>query len=564
MRRQALLCSIFGLVLVTATTIGLWMLWTSANSPIEISGDRVYAVRPSDPRVTRVHVGDRVDVSRTSVADGFDMSAGTFARPVTYRLLDATGAPYEVILNLRRAPRLTQTVVMQKAVTTLVTVVSTLMAVLLLVRRPGMISLTFATYCAFTIPTIPLIQGLSALPDSTLRGLLELAALSLTLKIGGLAIVAFALRFPRPFPGRFGTVAVRTADALLALVAIASIVFDPFHVPVITAVTDVLSAVSIPAVLVIIVVRYLSSNGIARRRIAWVLAGAVISSAASWTFASGIANAAPFLWFLTANIAELSLPIAVAYAVLRHRVLDIGFVLNRTLVYAILTTTIVLVVSLIDWVVSRLLSESRLATVLEAGVTIGFGFLLNTLHERVGRVVERVLFRERHMAVRRLEDRIDALDYAESSATVDTLLVHECREILKLQSAALFRARGDLGYERIDSFGWGEFGRILGNDHLLIRMIRAKEQPLELADAGLSDLAFPADDARPDFAIPIVRRHRILGFVLYGHRSGELALDPQERALLKRVAVAAANAYDSIEAGEWRAEEQPTPIVVLR
>jgi len=31
-------------------------------------------------------------------------------------------------------------------------------------------------------------------------------------------------------------------------------------------------------------------------------------------------------------------------------------------------------------------------------------------------------------------------------------------------------------------------------------------------------------------------------------------LDPQERALLERLALAAANAYDSIEAAEWRGE----------
>ena len=558
MRRQALVCMIFAAILVAAAAIALWTLWsgTESRSPIRISGDRVVAVQPSDTLLARVHVGDRVDVARMSVADGFDMATGTLARPVVYRLLDAAGRSYEVTLTRTLTPSNNELIV-RRAVTTLATCASILVAVFLLVRRPGMISLTFAAYCAFTIPTAPLIVGLSALPDPTLRGLLQLAAVGLTLKIGSVAIVAFALQFPEPFPRRFGTLAVRAANVLLALVAIGSIVFDPLHVPASTAVFDALSVASIPAVLIIIIVRYLISDVGARRRLAWVLAGAVLSSAAAWSFFSGVANHAPLAWGLIANIAEDALPIAVAYAVLRHRVLDLGFVLNRTLVYAILTTTIVLAVSFIDWFVGRLLSESRLATVLEAGFTVGFGVLLNTLHERVGRIVERFLFRERYTAVRRLEDRIDALDYAESPATVDALLVHECSEILHLRSAALFRSAKDGGYVRTDSFGWNDCETSLGNDHLLVRMIRSKEQSLELQAAGLRDPGFPAGDARPDFAIPIVRRHRVLGFVLYGHRRGELALDPQERALLQRVATAAANAYDSIEAGEWRAEGRP-------
>jgi hypothetical protein len=85
-----------------------------------------------------------------------------------------------------------------------------------------------------------------------------------------------------------------------------------------------------------------------------------------------------------------------------------------------------------------------------------------------------------------------------------------------------------------------------------------------LADAGIRDDAFPTGEARPDIAIPIVVRHEFLGFTLYGHRGEDALLDPEEREMLVRLVIAGAQAYDAIDAAEWRRRAlAPQPIPAL-
>ena len=58
----------------------------------------------------------------------------------------------------------------------------------------------------------------------------------------------------------------------------------------------------------------------------------------------------------------------------------------------------------------------------------------------------------------------------------------------------------------------------------------------------------PAALAQPILAIPLVVRHDLIAFVLYGgHKTGE-AIDPDEQKTLAHLAHAAASAYEHIHA----------------
>ena len=60
--------------------------------------------------------------------------------------------------------------------------------------------------------------------------------------------------------------------------------------------------------------------------------------------------------------------------------------------------------------------------------------------------------------------------------------------------------------------------------------------------------------AQPILAIPLVVRHDLIAFVLYGgHKTGE-AIDPDEQKTLANLAHAAASAYEHIHAKALLAE----------
>ena len=62
------------------------------------------------------------------------------------------------------------------------------------------------------------------------------------------------------------------------------------------------------------------------------------------------------------GFAVVIMPISVMYAVLKHRVLDVNFVLNRALVYGILSVFVIAFVSLLDWFAGHVIAGERFAT----------------------------------------------------------------------------------------------------------------------------------------------------------------------------------------------------------
>jgi hypothetical protein len=358
---------------------------------------------------------------------------------------------------------------------------------------------------------------------------------------------------------------VRSADAIFwlsAIVCLAQILYEPVIFGSWTPFDILAPFVLLLLALLFAALVYRDIVGEARRRVSWVIAGVVVSALAYAGF-----NTLPPLFLVEGNTPTLAtvladvfqllscaLPIALAYAVLRHRVLDIGFALNRTLVYGTMTALVVVVVSLVDWLTSRMLSEQRLALAIEAGVTIGLGFILNWLHGKIERLIDRVVFRARHIAEKRIEYRIGALAFASSASAVDDALGVEAAHILALASAAVFTRLGSSEpFACKASTGWENASlRTFDDDSLLVRTLLSLERPIVLDDVAIHLEGAPHGNERPMIAIPMVAQHELQGFALYGnHHEGTLP-DPEEIALLAKLCAAAENAYGAIEARQWR------------
>jgi hypothetical protein len=301
----------------------------------------------------------------------------------------------------------------------------------------------------------------------------------------------------------------------------------------------------------------LSARGTARQRLV-----PVILTFTLWTAVSGsglILNSVyttPFVNYYVPFFGCVALAffaIAAAYGVVRHRVIDVSFIISRTLVYTLITAILVGVFAIVDILVARWLEGTQLAIFFELAVAVLLGVGLRSMHYRVDAFVDSVLFKRRHLAELRLVRVAKTLPHATSADFVDEALVEEPAQSLDLASSALFRMAPGGVFERRCAQGWGE-GKAMSldaSDHLVIQL------EAELDVMNLSDIRWPRSDipsglGQPLLAVPIVVRHRLEAFALYGGHVGGEALDPDEIRSLRLLAVPAAAAYDHLEAESLR------------
>ncbi|MEO7201142.1 MAG: PDZ domain-containing protein [Candidatus Tumulicola sp.] len=260
----------------------------------------------------------------------------------------------------------------------------------------------------------------------------------------------------------------------------------------------------------------------------------------------------PFAVGQIVGFAVILMPLCIAYAVFRLRVLDVTFVLNRALVYGVLSVGVIAFVSVLDWFFSRVVAIGRFTIGIELLITIGVGFLLDRINRSVEGVVESIFFRGRRQAEAYLRRAASALPYATDESAISDGLVQVPNDAMDLAAAALYRRSTSTG--RFEGVATSRQTTVapasFDTNHLLVRMLLADEHIVWL-DEVRSQL--DADNAAIyTLAVPVTVRHELVSFTLYGAHANGAQLDPEEAAMLEDLAREASRAYDHVEAVRTR------------
>ncbi len=302
-----------------------------------------------------------------------------------------------------------------------------------------------------------------------------------------------------------------------------------------------------------------------RQRFAFVALGTLISFVA---YAVYYVPGVPFAVGQVVGFAVVLMPICIAYAVFRLRVLDVNFVLNRALVLGALSLGVIAFVSILDWFFSRVVAIGRLAVGAELLATVAVGFLLDRINRIIGGLVEALFFRRRRLAERQLRRAAAALPYATDEGAIVDGLVQIPVDAIELAAAALYH-RSENG-TRFEGVATARQTTIAppgfdAND-LLVRMLLAEERIIWLDD--LRSHLDSQNAAIYTLAVPVTVRHELVSFTLYGAHANGAQLDPEEVELLEELAREAARAYDHVEAQRARerysrlvARQSPRPAV---
>jgi hypothetical protein len=541
---------------LTQTTFGLHLLPQGADAI-------VHAVSPdSGAERLGIRPGDVIEISKISLSDRYRLVMGSSPVGTIVSVPVISGPSTRIVeIGAVRGTGVQRDERLNGATFLFSTTITLIVIAFIALRRPSLATAGLVWFGAGALTVGNTIAQFSWLPDP-IYGVVAVLITALLGMLPGLALLPFIVRFPHDPRTDRARLRARIADGILlagTLTCIVQAIYEPLAFSSWRLYDLWMPAVYALIVLAFALIGYNETSGEDRRRIGWVLAGFIVTAISFAVF--NIANT-NFLtvdswWALGAMLIsqclETALPLALAYAVLRHRVLDVGFVLNRTAVYAAMTTLVIAFVGFIDWIASRFIGEQHVALALEALMTISFGFALNWIHGSLEGVLDRVVFRQRYAAETRINYRIEALGFAESIAVVDEALV-DAAQILKLSSSAVFgRSSQTAPFRRSGSSGWStENVTSLDSDSLIVRTLRAIERPLFLDDADVIPAGIPDGDPRPILAIPILAHHELIGLAFYGNHVDGASPDPEEVSLLRRLAAAAANAYGAVEARQWR------------
>lgn len=551
----------FGLLVAAVSIVVLALSWAMVLLPLAVfplffgdgpQGPYVTIIRPGFTSAAGgIVLGDLVDFSTLTYAERLRLNMGAPAgRTITLRVRHAGVWSDRVItsslfsLSLGNARWLSFLISLT---------IGVFVAAIVVVRRPSIATAAFAGYVLGAVPSLRFVALFAWLPDP----IYDVVATVLETAIGNFPIfllLTFVTRFPVEPTTANGRLRMRVADITVLVGAVVCLGFAIFEPVRLQSWRDALNLIDLGvAVLggVLAALQYRESSGEDRRRIGWVLVGYSISLASFFgtEYLVSMSGFNASTSQVVTVLCGLALPLALAYAILRHRVLDVGFALNRTVVYAVVTTVVVVAVSLVDWLAGKLIGEKKLALALEALVTIALGVALNAMHARIERVVERAFFRSRHRAELQLRNGIQALAFAAGETAIECALTDEVAAALHVRSTAYFRL--DEGTDRfrcIRATGWHDVDRTIDRDSLLVRTLHVRERPVHLADFGITETAVQTGPATPMFAVPIADRHELRGFVLYGSLLDGTAPDPELVDLLGQLGTAAATALAYVEA----------------
>ena len=156
----------------------------------------------------------------------------------------------------------------------------------------------------------------------------------------------------------------------------------------------------VPVAAVCVVLRFRAARGVERQQLRWVAAGATLAAA-------GPALLLPLEAFGPAPPDDfalpmlLSVPVAIAVAVLRYRLWDLDRLVSRTVTYALVTALLVIPYLLVVPAASRLAAGSGSLAV--AAATLAAAAAFAPLRRRVQDLVDRRFNRRRYHAVRTVD-----------------------------------------------------------------------------------------------------------------------------------------------------------------
>ncbi len=212
------------------------------------------------------------------------------------------------------------------------------------------------------------------------------------------------------------------------------------------------------------------------------------------------------------------------YAVLRTRLIDVGFVIDRALVFGMLTALVFGTFSILELGVHQFAVSDRVGWALQALAALVLAIVLSPLHKRLENWIEQAFFRNQRLALNALERLARECPFVERESHLLTMTIERLQP--HCAAVAIYERAGST-YRRGAAYGGAWPERIDADDAAFVTL-RATHETAPLAGHG-SALGHEG------LALPMTVAESILGALVCRPRDGE-QFAPEIRAALASVA----------------------------
>ncbi len=251
----------------------------------------------------------------------------------------------------------------------------------------------------------------------------------------------------------------------------------------------------------------------------------------------------PFSWLRYAT------GIGMAYAVLRHRLVDLNLVVSRAAIFSVVSVCVVALFVVVEWALSLILeraigpqfgpqSESTLAII----VALGVGVSARSIHGVVNHRLNRIFFARRYRALAELRRYALETDAATSAEPLVDLTLAVLRRNLDAKYVEMYAGDPASGYEIVRGSAQNAPARLGPDEEIVLRLRRWTE-------AFVVDV--PSDPFAGALICPMILRGTLYGFIVCGPKHDHSSYLPDEIESLVSLTHRVGIAY------EWLTRDRP-------
>lgn len=281
-----------------------------------------------------------------------------------------------------------------------------------------------------------------------------------------------------------------------------------------------------------------------RLRIRWILCstGLIVLAVVSNLAIPSTNSQTDQLVFVYIQLLLFILAIAgYTYAVLRHRLVDVRVVINRTLAYGVITAIVVGIFAAISSLTERATLGHGASILLELIVPLALGIVLSTLRKYIDSYVNRFLFRRQYRAETALNHFARTCGFIEQPEHLLDLTAQQIFAHSRARGVALYEHETG-GYRRVRQQGTAGFPERVETDDLAFVRLRAGDPEADLHE-------FSSALGTVGYVFSMAVRGKLIGALVCGPRPAE-QYTAEERALLFHVAQQAGAALQALRSRE--------------